>query len=90
MGLQTGMILRGADDHMGRLVRETLARNGVDTGKVISDPRAPKRDLLGRVVPGFCIEVMNTAGAGNSFMAWLMGVVAKLACPGDSRSESGR
>lgn len=41
LGLQTGMILRVGNDHMGRLVRETLERNGVDTGKVISDPKAP-------------------------------------------------
>lgn len=41
LGLKTGMILRVGDDHMGRLVRETLERNGVDTRKVISDPKAP-------------------------------------------------
>lgn len=41
LGLQTGMILRVGDDHMGRLVRETLQRNGVDTRHVLSDPRAP-------------------------------------------------
>ena len=41
LGLQTGMILRVGDDHMGRLVRETLDRNGVDTAGVIFDPKAP-------------------------------------------------
>ncbi len=41
LGLRTGMILRVGDDHMGRLLRETLARNGVDTRHVISDPKAP-------------------------------------------------
>ncbi len=41
LGLQTAMVLRVGDDHMGRLVRETLARNGVDTRHVLSDPKAP-------------------------------------------------
>ncbi|WP_116135119.1 5-dehydro-2-deoxygluconokinase [Tropicimonas sp. IMCC34043] len=41
LGLRTAMILRVGDDHMGRLVRETLQRNGVDTRNVIADPKAP-------------------------------------------------
>ncbi|MWD25896.1 5-dehydro-2-deoxygluconokinase [Aquicoccus sp. SCR17] len=41
LGMQTAMILRVGDDHMGRTVRETLARNGVDVSGVRTDPQAP-------------------------------------------------
>lgn len=41
LGLETAMVLRVGDDHMGRLVRETMARNGVRTEGVITDPKAP-------------------------------------------------
>lgn len=41
LGLQTAMVLRVGDDHMGRLVRETMERNGVDTRAVKADPVAP-------------------------------------------------
>jgi 5-dehydro-2-deoxygluconokinase len=37
-GLKSSMLLRVGDDHMGRFVRETLAREGVDTGHVSTDP----------------------------------------------------
>ncbi|MBZ8135429.1 5-dehydro-2-deoxygluconokinase [Afifella sp. IM 167] len=41
LGLATAMVLRVGDDHMGRLVRETMSRNGVDTRHVITDSAAP-------------------------------------------------
>jgi 5-dehydro-2-deoxygluconokinase len=37
-GLKSSMLVRVGDDHMGRFVRETLAREGVDTGHVSTDP----------------------------------------------------
>src|SRR4051812_28659207 len=37
-GLKSSMLVRGGDDHMGRFVRETLAREGVETGHVSTDP----------------------------------------------------
>ncbi len=37
-GLKSSMLLRVGDDHMGRFVRETLAREGVETGHVSTDP----------------------------------------------------
>lgn len=41
LGLQSSMVLRLGDDHMGRLVRETLERNAVDTQGILTDPVAP-------------------------------------------------
>lgn len=41
LGLNAAMVLRLGDDHMGRLVRETMERNGVATKGVIVDPVAP-------------------------------------------------
>jgi 5-dehydro-2-deoxygluconokinase len=38
LGLKVGLITRVGDDHMGRFIREELAREGVDLGGVISDP----------------------------------------------------
>lgn len=38
MGLKSAMLTRVGDEHMGRFVREELARAGVDTGHVITDP----------------------------------------------------
>lgn len=37
-GLRTAMLTRVGDEHMGRFVREELARNGVDVSHVHSDP----------------------------------------------------
>src|SRR5215813_4870273 len=37
-GLKSAMLVRVGDDHMGRFVRETLAREGVDVGRVSTDP----------------------------------------------------
>jgi 5-dehydro-2-deoxygluconokinase len=37
-GLKSSMLVRVGDDHMGRFVRETLAREGVETGHVSTDP----------------------------------------------------
>jgi len=37
-GLKSSMLVRVGDDHMGRFVRETLVREGVDTGHVSTDP----------------------------------------------------
>ena len=39
LGLKAGLITRVGADHMGRFVREQLAREGVDVTGVISDPR---------------------------------------------------
>src|SRR5215467_12723410 len=37
-GLKSSMLVRVGDDQMGRFVRETLAREGVDVGHVSTDP----------------------------------------------------
>jgi 5-dehydro-2-deoxygluconokinase len=37
-GLKSAMLVRVGDDHMGRFVRETLAREGVETSHVSTDP----------------------------------------------------
>src|ERR1044072_2328893 len=37
-GLKSSMLVRVRDDHMGRFVRETLAREGVETSHVATDP----------------------------------------------------
>jgi 5-dehydro-2-deoxygluconokinase len=37
-GLKSAMLTRVGDDHMGRFVRETLQREGVDTSHVATDP----------------------------------------------------
>lgn len=37
-GLRVAMLTRVGDEHMGRFVREELARNGVDTSHVNTDP----------------------------------------------------
>ncbi|WP_116133992.1 5-dehydro-2-deoxygluconokinase [Tropicimonas sp. IMCC34043] len=38
LGLRTAVITRVGDEHMGRFIREQLAREGVDTRGVITDP----------------------------------------------------
>jgi 5-dehydro-2-deoxygluconokinase len=38
LGLRTAMLSRVGDDHMGRFLRETLAREGCDVGNVGIDP----------------------------------------------------
>ncbi|GGB33575.1 5-dehydro-2-deoxygluconokinase [Roseibium aquae] len=38
LGLKSGLITRVGDEHMGRFIREELARHGVDTRGVITDP----------------------------------------------------
>lgn len=38
LGLRAGLITRVGDEHMGRFIREELAREGVDTTGVITDP----------------------------------------------------
>lgn len=38
LGLRTGLVTRVGEDHMGRFIREQLAREGVDTGGVTDDP----------------------------------------------------
>ena len=38
LGLKSAMLTRVGDDHMGRFVRETLQREGVDTSHVSTDP----------------------------------------------------
>ncbi len=38
LGLQTGLLTRVGADHMGRFIREQLAREGVDVAGVLSDP----------------------------------------------------
>lgn len=48
MGLKTAMLTRVGDEHMGRFVREELARAGVDTSHVVTD----KERLTGMVVLG--------------------------------------
>src|ERR1700742_2006804 len=47
-GLKSAMLVRVGDDHMGRFVRETLEREGVDTSHVSTDPqRLTALGLLG-------------------------------------------
>jgi len=38
LGLRTGLLTRVGADHMGRFIREQLAREGVDVAGVIADP----------------------------------------------------
>ena len=38
LGLRSAVITRVGDEHMGRFIREELAREGVDTGGVATDP----------------------------------------------------
>ena len=38
LGLRSGLITRVGDEHMGRFIREELAREGVDTRGVVTDP----------------------------------------------------
>jgi 5-dehydro-2-deoxygluconokinase len=38
LGLKTGLLTRVGSDHMGRFIREQLAREGVDVAGVLSDP----------------------------------------------------
>jgi len=38
LGSKSSMLTRVGDEHMGRFVREALAREGVDTGHVVTDP----------------------------------------------------
>ncbi|GGF25544.1 5-dehydro-2-deoxygluconokinase [Aliidongia dinghuensis] len=38
LGLKAGLITRVGDEHMGRFIREQLAREGVDTTGVVTDP----------------------------------------------------
>ncbi len=38
LGLKSGLITRVGDEHMGRFIREELAREGVDVRGVITDP----------------------------------------------------
>ncbi len=38
LGLATGLITRVGDEHMGRFIREQLAREGVDATGVVTDP----------------------------------------------------
>ena len=46
-GLKSSMLTRVGDDHMGRFVRETLQREGVDTGHVSTDPQRLTGLVLG-------------------------------------------
>jgi 5-dehydro-2-deoxygluconokinase len=39
LGLRSALITRVGDEHMGRFIREQLAREGVDTRGVITDPQ---------------------------------------------------
>ena len=39
LGLKSAMLTRVGNEHMGRFVREELARAGVDTSHVITDPQ---------------------------------------------------
>lgn len=48
LGLKTAMLTRVGDEHMGRFVREELARAGVDTSHVVTDPER----LTGLVILG--------------------------------------
>ena len=38
LGLRAGLITRVGDEHMGRFIREELAREGVDVRGVVTDP----------------------------------------------------
>jgi 5-dehydro-2-deoxygluconokinase len=38
LGLKVGLITRVGDDHMGRFIKEELAREGVDVDGIVSDP----------------------------------------------------
>ena len=38
LGLKSALVTRVGDEHMGRFIREQAAREGVDTGHVITDP----------------------------------------------------
>ena len=38
LGLKSGLITRVGDEHMGRFIREELAREGVDVRGVVTDP----------------------------------------------------
>jgi 5-dehydro-2-deoxygluconokinase len=38
LGLQSALITRVGDEHMGRFIRETVTREGVDASHVITDP----------------------------------------------------
>jgi 5-dehydro-2-deoxygluconokinase len=38
LGVRSAMLTRVGDEHMGRFVREQLAREGVDVGHVLTDP----------------------------------------------------
>ena len=48
LGLKSAMLTRVGDEHMGRFVREELARGGVDTSHVVAD----KKRLTGLVILG--------------------------------------
>ncbi|MGQ0332927.1 bifunctional 5-dehydro-2-deoxygluconokinase/5-dehydro-2-deoxyphosphogluconate aldolase [Halomonas elongata] len=48
MGLKSAMLTRVGDEHMGRFVREELARGGVDTSHVVTD----EKRLTGLVILG--------------------------------------
>ena len=48
LGLRSSMLTRVGNEHMGRFVREALAREGVDVGHVATDPQR----LTGLVVLG--------------------------------------
>ncbi|MGY0219424.1 bifunctional 5-dehydro-2-deoxygluconokinase/5-dehydro-2-deoxyphosphogluconate aldolase [Endozoicomonadaceae bacterium StTr2] len=48
LGLKSAMLTRVGDEHMGRFVREQLAREGVDTSHVVTD----KERLTGLVILG--------------------------------------
>lgn len=48
MGLKSAMLTRVGDEHMGRFVREELARAGVDTSHVVTD----RERLTGLVILG--------------------------------------
>jgi 5-dehydro-2-deoxygluconokinase len=48
LGLKVGILTRVGDDHMGRFVRETLVREGVDVSEVKTDPAR----LTGLVILG--------------------------------------
>ncbi|MBT58319.1 MAG: 5-dehydro-2-deoxygluconokinase [Gammaproteobacteria bacterium] len=39
LGLKSALLTRVGDEHMGRFIRETLQREGVDTSHVITDPQ---------------------------------------------------
>lgn len=48
LGLKSAMLTRVGDEHMGRFVREELARAGVDVSHVVTDPKR----LTGLVILG--------------------------------------